>query len=302
MFKLAHLSDPHLPIDPLPKFFSLRGKQYLGYFSWTGNRQHIHRPAVLDRITTHLKRRKPDHVALTGDLANLSLKQEFADARTWLERLGKPDQVSVIPGNHDAYVRVRRENGLGLWDDYMKGDARAAKFLKDPDRQFPYIRLRGKVALVGVNTAVPTAPFLARGQLGHNQIAHLAEALEQMGKAGYFRILMIHHPPLPGQNTWRKALGDIRRLNKALVQCGVELVLHGHNHRDMQATLHTDAGPAAVIGVPSASMAIDAIKPAARYNIYEIDKRRAGWTCLMREYAYRPTDDKIVKLRDLPLF
>ena len=41
---------------------------------------------------------------MTGDLVNLALDGEIEMARLWLETLGAPQDVSVVPGNHDAYV------------------------------------------------------------------------------------------------------------------------------------------------------------------------------------------------------
>ena len=50
--------------------------------------------------------------------------------------------------------------------------------------------------LIGLSTAVPTAPFLATGHLGREQIVMLAAALERYGREGLFRVVMVHHPPI----------------------------------------------------------------------------------------------------------
>src|SRR6185369_3819675 len=102
MFSLAHISDPHL--GPLPKvgFGDLASKRALGYFNWRRNRRHAFAPSVLTALTDDIRAAAPDHVAVTGDLTNLGLTAEFASARLWLEEIGEPDRVTVIPGNHDA--------------------------------------------------------------------------------------------------------------------------------------------------------------------------------------------------------
>ena len=41
---------------------------------------------------------------MTGDLVNISLPGEYAPALAWLESLGSPHDVTLVPGNHDAYV------------------------------------------------------------------------------------------------------------------------------------------------------------------------------------------------------
>ena len=60
---------------------------------------------MLARIVGDLKAQAPDHIAVTGDLVNISLAAEYAPARAWLDALGPPQDVTLVPGNHDAYVR-----------------------------------------------------------------------------------------------------------------------------------------------------------------------------------------------------
>src|SRR5215469_5154405 len=103
-FVLAHLSDPHLGPLPQPGVRELASKRLVGYINWRRSRRRVHRRDVLDAITRDLHGTQPDHVAVTGDLVNIALPAEFAHARRWLETLGPPAHVSVVPGNHDAYV------------------------------------------------------------------------------------------------------------------------------------------------------------------------------------------------------
>src|SRR3954469_22002235 len=149
-FVLAHLSDPHLPPLPPPSRRELAGKRALGYLNWTRNRHAIHRREVLDAIVADMQAQHPDHIAVTGDLVNLALEAEFAPAHAWLAGLGRPDRVSVIPGNHDAYVRATRHHFAATFGDFMRGDAAAAS---DPVR-IPFLRRRGPLALIGVSSAV----------------------------------------------------------------------------------------------------------------------------------------------------
>src|SRR5258708_2385595 len=104
MFVLAHLSDPHLGPLPQPRLSELASKRLLGYLNWRRNRHLVHRAEVLDAITRDLRAARPDHIAVTGDLVNIALPFEFERARGWLGSLGSPADVSVVPGNHDAYV------------------------------------------------------------------------------------------------------------------------------------------------------------------------------------------------------
>ena len=121
-FVLAHLSDPHLGPLPPPRVRELASKRLLGYINWRRSRSHIHRADALDAITRDLRGERPDHVAVTGDLVNIALPAEFAHARRWLEGLGPPAEVSVVPGNHDAYVAAADLHRDPHWAPYMAGD------------------------------------------------------------------------------------------------------------------------------------------------------------------------------------
>ena len=117
-------------------------------------------------LTIHdLKASAADHIAVTGDLVNLSLPDEYNRARGWLQTLGSPRDVTLVPGNHDIYVRSVQQAPAKYWADYMRGD--------DGLDRFPFLRRRGNVALIGLSTALPTAPLLATGRLGKRQLARL---------------------------------------------------------------------------------------------------------------------------------
>ena len=297
MTTLAHLSDPHL--GPLPRagLSDLLNKRMLGYLNWHRKRQYVHIRGVAEAMVEDVKRQAPDHIAVTGDLVNISLPEEFSAARDWLETLGAPEDVSVVPGNHDAYVSVPWRQSLGLWEAYMGSDAAGTAHVGHTDR-FPYVRLRGRMALIGLSTAVPMPPLIAGGRLGTAQLDALGPILSSLGADGYYRVIMIHHPPLPGQNTRRKALTDARKLKAVLESHGAELLLHGHNHRDMAATLATASGTAHVIGVPSASAVDTGHRPAAQYNIYHLDTADGAHRCRMTVRGYDEADSGFVTLRE----
>ena len=114
-FTLAHLSDPHLPPMPAARLRDLAGKRALGYLNWIRNRHKYHRRDVLDAIVSDMQAQAPDHIAVTGDLVNIALEAEFEPSRTWLESIGPPGRVSVVPGNHDAYVRATSNRFAQAW-------------------------------------------------------------------------------------------------------------------------------------------------------------------------------------------
>src|SRR6266480_6250459 len=102
MFVLAHLSDPHLGPLPRPRLAELAGKRAAGFFNWRRKRHRIHRADVLARIVADLKAQAADHIAVTGDLVNISLTGEYAPARAWLAALGSPRDVTLVPRSEET--------------------------------------------------------------------------------------------------------------------------------------------------------------------------------------------------------
>jgi 3',5'-cyclic AMP phosphodiesterase CpdA len=272
MFTLAHLSDLHLT-SPQPRLTRLVSKRGLGFINWQRKRKNIHRPEILAAIAGDLKAHSADHIAVTGDLVNLSLPNEYQRARQWLETIGPPGDVTVIPGNHDVYVRGVEQSPAAFWGDYMRGD--------DGLDRFPFVRRRGDVALIALSSGVPTGPFMATGRLGRRQLARFAETLDQT--RGSFRVVLIHHPPVSPLRRYLRRLTDAAALQGVLAEKGVELLLHGHDHCRALVWLGGPRGtkiPA--VGVPSASAtAPHGDEDGAGYHLFHIDGTPGSWRCEM---------------------
>jgi 3',5'-cyclic AMP phosphodiesterase CpdA len=271
-FTLAHLSDPHLPPLPAPRLSELAGKRALGYLNWRRNRHKFHRRDVLDVLVSDMLAQSPDHIAITGDLVNLALEAEFAQSRAWLESVGTSDRVTVIPGNHDAYVRATRHRFVEAWGDYIAGDDIAPEVAT-----FPSLRRRGPLALISVSSAVPTPPLMATGWLGRSQLDALAQILAKLSSEQAFRILLIHHSLRSDARA--KRLTDSSELLALLGQHGVELVLHGHDHIHSTIWIDGPKGAIPAIGVPSASALAHGRYPAAAYNLFSIKRDGVAWRC-----------------------
>jgi 3',5'-cyclic AMP phosphodiesterase CpdA len=271
-FLLAHLSDPHLPPMPVASLRELAGKRVLGYLNWKRNRHAVHRAEVLDALVADMLAQRPDHIAVTGDLVNLSLPGEYALARAWLEALGPPSQVTVIPGNHDIYVPGARDGPSTFWGDYMRGDDGAGP------GGFPFIRRRGDVVLIALSSALPTGPFMATGRLGASQLARFAAALDST--RGLFRIVLIHHPPVSPPSRYLRRLTDADAFRRVLAQKGAELVLHGHDHCRSLVWLDGPEHPIPALGAPSGSARVPHHgENAAGYNLLRIDGEPGRWRC-----------------------
>jgi 3',5'-cyclic AMP phosphodiesterase CpdA len=275
VFSLAHLSDPHLAPLPAPAFRELAGKRALGYLNWTRNRHKVHRREVLDTLVADLQAQRPDQIAITGDLVNISLAAEFAPARAWLQGVGPPDRVTVVPGNHDAYMRAMRNRPAEIWGDYLRGDG---ALTADPIT-FPFVRRRGPLALIGVSSAVPTPPLMATGWLGQAQRDALDRILSELSAEQAFRVLLIHHPLRSEKGSRHKRLTDSDELLALLKRHGVELILHGHDHVHSTMWFDGPQGRIPAIGVPSASAIAHGKYPGAAYNLFSIERDGEVWRC-----------------------
>jgi len=291
-FVLAHLSDLHLSSLRGVRPRELMDKRILGYLTWRHRRRREHRSDVLDVLRADLHSKHPDHVAVTGDLTHIGLPQEFREAAEWLAKLGRPQDVTVVPGNHDAYVHEPWQRTFAKWSPYMRGDDDGNG--SEGIVEFPSLRVRQHVALIGLSTALPSAPFLATGRLGERQLARLDHLLAQTAAAGLFRIVLLHHPPGPHTVRWRKALRAGAALRDILARRGAELTLHGHAHLSAATYLDGDRAQNLAIGVPSASAIGKHTDRHATYHLYRIRRDGDRWRLRIAVRAYSLHDKRFL--------
>lgn len=288
MILLGHLSDPHLGPMPSARIRDLAGKRAIGFVNWHRRRKTIHRGEVLSRIVSDLRAQNPDHIAVTGDILNIALPGEFAPSRVWLDTVGPAHDVTFVPGNHDAYVRKAARQWHSHWGDFMRGDTTG------PD-QFPFVRRRGDIALIGLSSAITTAPFMATGKIGTPQLHALPDILDHLREEGLFRVVLIHHPPVTKPSHRFKRLLDADKFRAVLARHGAEIVLHGHDHIHSVVWLDGPAGKIPAAGVPSASAA-GGEGDLAAYNLYAIGKSASGWRCEAVTRGFRHGSDVIEEI------
>lgn len=266
IYRIAHLSDPHLP--PPAGAFGWKDvftKRLLSRIAWRKKRK-VHRPEVLAALIADLKAAAPDHVVISGDLTNFASRTEIEAATAWLRSLGDAGDFTVSPGNHDALAGAGGPERFAPWTPWL-GDA--------GETVFPQVRLRGPAAIFNLCSAVPTAPHLATGRLGEEQLQRLDAALGDPAYAGLFRIVVLHHPPQKGAVSKRKALDDQEALRALLAKHGADLILHGHAHEALVGSVPGPNGSAIpVLGVPSASAKPSGHSPA-RWHSIEIEDHQA---------------------------
>ena len=292
----------------------LLNKRFFGYLSWLRKRRAMHRPEVLAALTADLAAAEADHLVITGDLTNIALVEEFSQVGAWLHSLGSAEQITVVPGNHDAYVAVPWEASLGKWQAFMAGDPIAGASETQAEDQaedegmpargpdaFPFVRFRGPAAILGLSSAQPTPLFCAHGTLGEAQLARLGSALDRLGSAGWFRVVLLHHPPSLEGIARRKRLIDAEPFRSVIAEHGAELVLHGHDHMFGKLTIPGRDGPVPVLGVPSASAASSGKKPQAHYQLYSIARDGARWRIDVTARGFDPASGRFAEARHYSL-
>jgi 3',5'-cyclic AMP phosphodiesterase CpdA len=274
--RIAHLSDLHL-LDlegAVPS--RLFNKRFTGWVNIKLKRGHHHKPAPVRAAATEIERLGVDHVVITGDVSNLSLEREFDRVKDVLEHdLGlAADRISVVPGNHDAYTRgaVRAGRFAQWFAPFMKSDLPELTGATG----FPYVRLRGPVAIIGLSTAVARPPLVASGELGDAQLAALGRALAHPEVSRRTVVILQHHPihnPPSRAKTLLEGLVDADQELALLSHLERGLVLHGHLHRRIHRTVETVRGTVDAVGSTSASLLHEDLDRMAGFNIYTFDEK-----------------------------
>jgi 3',5'-cyclic AMP phosphodiesterase CpdA len=283
--RLAHCSDLHLLSHDGARWLELANKRWIGAMNLLSNRSRHYHVAAFEDMVTDLNTQGIDHVLCTGDVTNLALRREFEFARGKFDGLahGKTN-ITVIPGNHDAYVA----EGVGLfaemfapfaatdpgwaWTATDRADSDAATDLVEGAPKWPIVRLRDELALVGLSTSRQTPWFTAYGRVGEGQLARLRRVLSDPRLAGKFRLVAIHHPPAGRRARSRiRGLRDHGAFAKVIADAGADLIVHGHEHRDMTEALEGPSGASVPVrGVVSGTYFHDKPEKTARYRIFDI--------------------------------
>ncbi|AMC13123.1 metallophosphoesterase family protein [Liberibacter crescens] len=272
MFILAHISDIHLNVSPSLSFSELSVKRITGLLNLKLNRKRYLSNKSVAALLNDIKLKEAHHLAITGDLVNLTSKKEIIYAQHWLENIGSPHNISVVPGNHDIYTRKAFAKAMKAWNPYIIGD-----ISQKEDPLFPYLRVRGNIALIGCSTAIKTPPFSANGYFSQTQTKKTIELLRATHEAGFFRIIMMHHPPIFNETPIHKRMFGIHRFVDIILKEGTELILHGHTHINSINWLQGPKTPIPVVGIASASQRIKNKKPQGGYNLFYIEGNRGNW-------------------------
>ena len=163
-------------------------------------------PNLLERAITEVNDIAPDIVVCSGDLTTFGFKEEYAQAKSYLDRLSCASVV-VIPGNHDS-----RNVGYVHFEQLF-GDRNSVTHVEG-------------VTVVAVDS---TEPHLDHGQIGRGRYAWIEESFAAPAD---LRVFVCHHHllPVPGTGRERNIIYDAGDAIECLQRAGVDLVLCGHKH------------------------------------------------------------------------
>lgn len=281
MTRIAHVSDLHVldlaGVSPL----RFANKRVTGWANLRFKRKHVHKPEALARVLNAVHDAQPDHLVITGDLTNLALESEFAAVRRILAEVVRmdPAQISIIPGNHDAYTAGSARSGRfsTYFREFTRSD-RPELAAKLDVGEFPFVRFVGAdVALIGLSSAVPQLPMFAGGRLGEAQLAALSRVLDDAEVRRRLPVLMVHHPLHSQTKLVRKLtqnLHDAPDLLKRLAPLPRAVVLHGHLHTRLERNVRTAGGEVRIFGATSASLLEHDPDRRAGFNLYDFAQRR----------------------------
>ncbi|WP_153558208.1 metallophosphoesterase family protein [Roseimaritima sediminicola] len=162
---------------------------------------------------------EPDAIVVSGDLTQRAKKEQFIDAREFLDRLPEVPML-VIPGNHDVplyRVKERLTDPLGLYRKYIQADL-------NPVLELP------EALLVGIDSTSPRRA-ISNGRITSDQLRH-SEAVFATAPPHLARIVVAHHHFAPAPDYLHdQTMPKARRAINRFVEQNVELILGGHLHR-----------------------------------------------------------------------
>jgi 3',5'-cyclic AMP phosphodiesterase CpdA len=252
MTLLAHLSDFHLLEDTHHR---RRGVQelrlkYLSYF----------RPLdVADRKRRAgqalAAARAADHIVLTGDLTEDGTEAQYECLAALLhEARIDPEQITLVPGNHDGYL-----------DTGSFGRA-----LDGPLRPWSKGSHRGAVTTIPGVLVVPLSTVIAQpfvrsaGAVGERELQRVHDVTGKHPDRAV--VIAQHHPPFPyalRARQWMDGLQDHVRSVALLATHRNLHVLHGHLHRSVNRRVAGESRPRAF----SPAAVVDGLVPLRLYEV-----------------------------------
>ncbi len=158
----------------------------------------------------------PDLMVVSGDLTQRAKREQFQDAKAFLDRFTFPK--IIVPGNHDVplYNVVERfARPFKNYDEFFTDDHEPWYF-------------DGELAVAGVNTA--RSLTFKGGRINDEQVEKLRSRLGELDDS-VLKIVVSHHPfDLPENFADDDIVGRAKEFMPAIANCGADLFLAGHLH------------------------------------------------------------------------
>ncbi len=231
--KLGHISDLHIFAleQTTPRRFL--NKRLVGGTNILFNRGKSHSPQVVQAALDMLDSFGVDHIAITGDLTNLALEEEFRAAANVIDGITDAEsRVSVVPGNHDYYVPEIEQTGAfeRHFERFQQSDLPSYQL----ETGYPFCKFFGEdVALIGLNTGIASPPMFAVGKVDEKELRSLEQLLDDPKVRDRYKIVMLHHPPIRTGIRFMDAIGleNTAALNATLADTRADVTLiAGHVH------------------------------------------------------------------------
>ena len=275
---ISHISDIHLPLTVQPSFSDLLNKRLFGFINHSSKRKKIHDIENLKIIFDDILKNSDDHTILTGDIVNLSLRSEFESASDFLGSYFSKEKLSIIPGNHDNYVKCNYEDSMYMLRRYTENNHDNTQA-----SPFPYLKLFNDIAIIGISTAVVSPPLMSWGRISETQLDAITEILHSLSKDNYFIIILLHHPLHEFGFLNFKGLLNKNSLIKILNEFNINLILHGHLHTESQKKISLKEVNIPCFGAPSTSRANQGKLSFFKYGI---DKVNDKWSLKVYRRSY----------------
>ena len=231
---IIHISDLHFHSYP-QSLSELNAKRILGATNLLIRRA---REFPLERaklMVKRIQRMEWDHLVISGDITQLSLKREFSLAREVLDPLLlKSDRVTVIPGNHDRYIDLKE--GEDFFYKYF------GEFFGSNDIHVS--KINQKWMLVGWDSAHPNDLSTASGTVKSSTIRSTEKLINNSPDRTNF--IVANHYPLTFPEYWKlDRFHELYNLvpvrNWILQNPQIRLYLHGHIHKNWVHCLPRDS-------------------------------------------------------------
>lgn len=171
---------------------------------------------VAERLVESIDALRPDLIVVSGDLTQRARRNQFVEAKEFLDRLKFPKLI--VPGNHDVplyNVIGRFTNPLENYRRYITSDLEP--FFSDEE-----------LAVAGVNTA--RALTIKGGRINEAQIRAIRSRMLAAGE-NVLKVVVTHHPfdVAEGENE-NAIVGRAEFALPAIASCGADVFLSGHMH------------------------------------------------------------------------